>query len=150
MTVPRNEDIRVALVGCGAIARSHARAVTATAGARCAALFDVNRARAEAFGKAFAPGAEVVDELGRVADCADLAIVAVPNAHHAAVTTDLLRRGMHVLCEKPLAGSLAEAREMVSVAESEGCILVCGLVRRFFGSTALVAEALRREVAGRP
>jgi nucleoside-diphosphate-sugar epimerase len=61
-----------------------------------------------------------------------------------------MRGGLHVLCEKPLAVSLTDAREMVSVAKEQGRVLTCGLVRRFFDSTVLVSEALSRNLVGLP
>jgi predicted dehydrogenase/nucleoside-diphosphate-sugar epimerase len=141
---------RVALVGCGAIAQSHARALASVADAECAAVYDRERERAEAFARNFCPGARVLDDLSRVAEQAEAAIVAVPNAYHAPVSIELLRAGLDVLCEKPLAVSVAEAREMTDVAEREGRVLACGLLRRFYNSTRLVSEALRRGLTGRP
>jgi predicted dehydrogenase/nucleoside-diphosphate-sugar epimerase len=141
---------RIAVIGCGAIAQSHARAIAATPGARCTVLVDTDRARAEALRAAYFPEARVESDCERVAGQADAAIVAVPNAFHAETTRTLLRAGLHVLCEKPLAVSAAEARALLATAEECGRVLACGLVRRFFVSTELVREVLRREVAGRP
>jgi predicted dehydrogenase/nucleoside-diphosphate-sugar epimerase len=143
------DDLRIALVGCGAIAGMHVRALVSVSGARCTALYDVDPARAASL-KSLARGAEVVSDLAKLADTADAAVVAVPNAHHAEVTLALLRAGLHVLCEKPLAVTPAEADAMIAAAERSGRTLACGLVRRFYGSTQLVSEALRRELVGRP
>jgi predicted dehydrogenase/nucleoside-diphosphate-sugar epimerase len=146
----QNKQVRIALVGCGAIAYSHARAIAQVAGALCTALFDLNRASAEAVRQSLCPEARVLTELESVAEHADAAIVAVPNVHHAAVSLKLLRAGLHVLCEKPLAVSLPDAEEMADAAEQAGRLLACGLIRRFFASTELAADALRRELVGHP
>jgi predicted dehydrogenase/nucleoside-diphosphate-sugar epimerase len=148
----RNQDRsdRIAIVGCGAIAQAHARAISAVPGARCSVLVDVDAARAEFLGSSYFPEAKVTQRYEEIAGLADAAIVAVPNAYHAAATKSLLRAGLHVLCEKPLAVSYADARELLSVAEECGRVLACGLVRRFFVSTELTIEALRRELVGRP
>ncbi|MCI0389846.1 MAG: Gfo/Idh/MocA family oxidoreductase, partial [Acidobacteria bacterium] len=133
-----NRPIRIAIVGCGAIAQSHARAISATRNAQCTALFDVDWVRADSLRVSYFPDAILAGSYEEVANLADAAIVAVPNVYHALVTNSLLNEGMHVLCEKPLAISSSDAREMVSVAEEAGLVIACGLVRRFFGSTALV------------
>ena len=137
-------------MGCGAIAQSHARAISATRNAQCTVLFDVEPARAESLRISYFPDAMLAGSYEEVAKLADAAIVAVPNVFHSIVTKSLLIEGMHVLCEKPLAISSSEAREMISVAEEAGRIIACGLVRRFFGSTALVTKALGLGILGRP
>ena len=150
MNRPKGEEVRIALVGCGAIAHAHARAIAVVSRARCTVLFDVDTARAEALRKTYFPKANVVDDLEHVGAQADAAIVAVPNAFHAPVTLALLRGGVHVLCEKPLATTEAAAQEMLDLAAAQQRVLACGLTRRFAGSTALVAETLGRLIVGRP
>ncbi len=144
------DPIRVAIAGCGAIADFHLQALAATADARCTALFDVDTKRAEAIRARHNLDAEIVSSLDEVAQKADAAIVAVPNRFHAEYCIRLLRAGLNVLCEKPLALSTSEAREMVAAAEQSNRVLACGLVRRFFGATELAAEALRCELVGNP
>lgn len=150
MNHPKEEEVRIALVGCGAIAHAHARAIAAVSRARCTVLFDVDKTRAEALRSTYFPTAKVVDNLDHVGAQADASIVAVPNAFHAPVTLALLRGGGHVLCEKPLATTEADAQEMMALAAAERRVLACGLTRRFVGSTALVAETLRRGIVGQP
>lgn len=150
MNHPKHEEVRIGLVGCGAIAHAHARAIAAGSRARCTVLFDVDTARAEALRHTYFPEAKVVDNLDHVGAHADASIVAVPNTFHAPVTLALLRGGVHVLCEKPLATTEAAAEEMVTMAATERLVLACGLTRRFTASTALVAETLLRNVVGRP
>src|SRR5262245_18920454 len=145
-----NSPIRLAIVGCGAIAQSHARAIAATRNAQCTAVFDVDQIRAESLRGTYFPDAKLAESYEELADLADAAIVAVPNVFHGIVTKSLLNEGMHVLCEKPLAISSSDAREMVSVAEEAGRVIACGLVRRFFGSTELVTRALRLGILGAP
>jgi predicted dehydrogenase/nucleoside-diphosphate-sugar epimerase len=144
------EPLRIAIVGCGAVAAAHAGAFEQSPALRLTAVHDVDRARAETFRAARAPGAQVAGELAAVAELADAAVVAVPNALHVPITRQLLELGLHVLCEKPLALTEADAAELVDVAARADRVLSCGLVRRFFPSTALAADALRRGVVGAP
>ena len=146
----RLPPMRIALVGCGAIATSHARAIASSHLARCTALFDVQPGRAEEVKHTFFPLAEVVGGLGDLASNADAAIVATPAGTHASLSIALLEAGLHVLCEKPLTTTLEDARAMTSAAERASRLLVCGLVRRFNVTTSLVSEALRQDLVGKP
>lgn len=64
-------------------------------------------------------------------DDLDAVVVCTPPHLHAEIGGAAMRRGKHVLCEKPLARTVAEAREMVTTAEEEGVRLQCGFNHRF-------------------
>ncbi|MBO9513544.1 MAG: Gfo/Idh/MocA family oxidoreductase [Variovorax sp.] len=86
---------------------------------------------------------------------ADLALVATPAGSHATLAIDLLRRGCHLLVEKPICASAADAQAMQDAAERAGRILAVGHFRRFFPAIdsvrAMIASgvfgAVRRVVA---
>jgi predicted dehydrogenase len=61
----------------------------------------------------------------------DAAIIATPTRFHHAVAADLLRRGVHLLVEKPLASILAEADDLVGIAQRSGVVLQVGHIERF-------------------
>lgn len=63
-------------------------------------------------------------------DDVDAVIVATPPHLHASISVAALKRGMHVLCEKPLARTLDEAHAMVGEAEAAGRVLKCGFNHR--------------------
>jgi predicted dehydrogenase len=63
-------------------------------------------------------------------DDLDAIIVATPPHLHAAISLSALRNGLHVLCEKPLARTLDEAKAMIVGAEAAGRILKCGFNHR--------------------
>ena len=63
-------------------------------------------------------------------DDLDALIVATPPHLHAQISIAAMKSGKHVLCEKPLARTLAEAREMVATAKETGRVLKCGLNHR--------------------
>lgn len=142
--------LRVAIVGCGAIAQAHARALARSTRARCTAVFDVDRDRATALAQAFCREAAVVSVASELGTLADAAIVSAPNAYHAALSVELLRAGLHVLCEKPLAIESADAERMLAAATEHQRVLQCGFVRRFYPATQLVREALDRRIVGAP
>jgi predicted dehydrogenase len=61
----------------------------------------------------------------------DAVSIAIPNHLHASVTIEALEHGLHVLCEKPMATSLKDARRMVEVAEANDKRLMIGMSQRF-------------------
>lgn len=141
-------DLRVAIVGVGGIAqRIHVPTVVQAKGARLAAIVDVDATRLDAVGARYniarraASVAELIDR-GEV----DCAIVTTPPEHHPDVTVALLEAGIDVLCEKPLALTLAEASRMVDCATRVGRILMAGFNRRFMPAFCVAKEAF----TGRP
>src|SRR5579863_9140007 len=80
------------------------------------------------------PGAELVgvyDPLRETAAAVDAMVVAVPTVLHAELACELLSRGLHVLVEKPLAASLAEADRLLAAAAAAGRVLAVGHVEFF-------------------
>ena len=75
-------------------------------------------------------------------DDVDAVYIATPNALHRKWAIDALRSGKHVLCEKPLASNAAEAREMVSIAEETGLILMEAFHWRYHPLVAQIQELL--------
>lgn len=70
----------------------------------------------------------------RLLDKVDVVSIAVPTALHHPIAIEAMKRGVHVLVEKPIAYSLEEAREMFRVAEENGVVLCVGHVERFNGA----------------
>jgi predicted dehydrogenase len=81
-------------------------------------------------------------------DDIDAVYIATPNALHRKWAIDALRSGKHVLCEKPLASNAAEAREMVSVAEGTGLILMEAFHWRYHPLVAQMQAMLDAGVIG--
>ena len=77
-----------------------------------------------------------------ICDDVDAVILCVPNYLHAPVTVAFLERGISVLCEKPMATSLAEARKMADAADRSDGVLAIANVRRHYWSSQEVARIL--------
>jgi len=145
--------LRLGLIGCGAVSEKyHAPSIV-----QCAKmglvmpvhLVDPAPARIAALRKtltAATPVASVEDLAGKV----DVAIVASPVRFHAEQVKSLVAAGVHVLCEKPVARSAAEAREMIAAADAARRVLAVGLFRRFFPAVDFVAQLVRAGTFGRP
>ena len=115
--------LRVALIGAGAISRTHAQALQQTQLARLVAVCDVNEQAAAAIAGDFS--AAVHGNLSSLLnkETFDAAIVCTPPDSHPEICVDLLDRGIHVMCEKPIAVSMELAEKMFQSAASAGVIL---------------------------
>ncbi len=110
-------SVRLAIIGTGSMANTHAQSFRAIPGCEVVAAVDVDRARVEAFCKTY----EIPSAFTRTEDLLagaslDAVSIVTPDALHGPVSIECLRAGKHVLCEKPLALHYLEAREMVLAA----------------------------------
>ncbi|HWG39010.1 MAG TPA: Gfo/Idh/MocA family oxidoreductase [Candidatus Acidoferrales bacterium] len=123
----------MAVVGVGSFGRNHARVYHELqkqgAGVELAAVVDSDAAQAQAVASQFGCSAlaAVEDLFGRV----EAASVAVPTLHHRAVSAALMAAGIDVLIEKPLASTLAEADELISLANANQRVAQVGHLERF-------------------
>ena len=119
---------RVALIGFGHWGPNYARILTGTlSGARLCACAEPSAGRLAAFESQY-PSARAYADYGRLLRDGDVdaVIVATPTSTHREVTEDCLRAGLHVLVEKPLASTVADAAAMSALAEETGRILMVG------------------------
>lgn len=121
--------LRAAVVGTGYLGRFHAQKYAAMDDVELVAVVDVDAGRARAVAEE--SGGEAVTDLAAVLDATDIASVVVPNTHHYAVARPLLDAGVHVLLEKPLTNTLAEADDLIALAEARGVVLQAGHLERF-------------------
>lgn len=140
---------RVAVIGAGAFGRNHLRVYRALEEAgepvRLAAVVDPSASlRAEAASRYGIPAyASAAELLGAGTGC-EAASVCVPTMHHAAVAAALLRAGVDVLVEKPIATSLPEADQLIALATEHGRILQVGHLERFNPAVAAARAHLTR------
>jgi predicted dehydrogenase len=78
----------------------------------------------------------------------EAAIVALPHSLHCDATQTLLRRKVHVLCEKPLALNLREAKEMIDTAKENNVHLQVGNIRRLYWSSRKLKEIIESKIFG--
>ncbi len=135
-TMPnQNGVLRVGVVGAGAFGRNHARVyreLQADASQRIefVGVADTDFACAQALAAEFKTRAfESAAEL--ISYGVDAVSVAVPTVLHLAVARELMQSGVDVLIEKPLAASVAEADELITVAEAYGRVAQAGHLERF-------------------
>jgi predicted dehydrogenase len=98
-------------------------------GVTLAGFHDERQARAEEVAKELT--VRSYPTVAALLDDVDAVTVAVPTPAHHRVASEALRRGKHVLIEKPLATSLAEADDLLALAKANGALIQTGHVERF-------------------
>lgn len=144
-----NDVAHVGLVGCGVIARNYVRGAAGFDTFDVVACADLDAAAAEAFAVEHELLASPVDEL--VADPGlDVILNLTPPVAHAAITRAALQQGKHVYTEKPVATSVADARDLVEEAAARGLRLGCA-PDTFLGSAYETGrELIERGAIGEP
>ncbi len=121
--------LRLAVVGTGVMGANHVRVAKRTEGVTLAAVVDADVERAQA--AAGDSGAVALSRVEDLPDDVEAAVIAVPTAAHLATASALIERGIHVLVEKPLAASVADAQTITQLAADRGVVLAVGHVERF-------------------
>lgn len=133
--------MRVALMGCGAVAAVHAASVKA-AGAELTAVFSPKPERAAEFARAHG-AARACTEMDAALEGVDAAIVCSPSAWHFEQAQACLRAGVPTLVELPACGTAHEAETLGEMARSANVVLGCAHTSRFLEPYARIDGALR-------
>jgi predicted dehydrogenase len=137
-----NEKLRVGVIGVGYLGRFHALIYSRMRDVELVGVVDPDFQRAqlvahEAGCAAFADQAAILDQV-------KAASVVVPTTAHLDVGAPLLRRGIHVLMEKPIAATRDQAAELVRLADESGAVLQIGHLERFNAGVMALAERIDR------
>lgn len=140
----------VAVIGCGHWGPNHIRNFSSHKQAKVLYCVDSNPRRLESIRDLF-PMVEVTGDLQRVLDDQQVkaVVIATPTATHFDLTKKALLAGKHVLCEKPLAASTAEAIELVALAKQTGMVLMVGHVFLFNAGIVKLRELISSDELGR-
>lgn len=87
-------------------------------------------------------GADVFDDVAKLIDAVDAVAFAVPPAVQAELASTALNKGKHVLLDKPIAGSLADAQRLVEQIDRAGVMSMVTLTRRFAPETRAFLDSL--------
>jgi predicted dehydrogenase len=141
--------IRWGIVGSGMIAGVFARALPGAPSAVKQAVASRDLAKAKAFAKehGFASAHGSYEALFADREV-DAVYISTPHTNHHADTLAALRAGKHVLVEKPMAVSTAQAEEMVAEARRAGRVLLEAFMYRLHPQTTRIREAIARGAIG--
>ena len=135
------DKIRIGLIGAGNIAQNaHIPAYATLEGVELTAVYDIKTERAQEVAAKYGI-AHVCTSLEELVGLQDVDAVSVCtwNNGHAAAAIAAARAGKHVLCEKPMSTTVAEAEAMAAAAKQSGVTFMMGFVNRFRNE----AQALR-------
>jgi predicted dehydrogenase len=122
-------EVRLAIVGVGHLGRHHARVAASLAGVRVVGVHDHHPGRAEDVAREFS--LPILPDLAAVAAEAEGVVVATPTVTHAEIAGFFLDSGLHVLVEKPIAATTAEAEDLIARARAKRAVLEVGHVERY-------------------
>jgi predicted dehydrogenase len=124
--------VKVALVGAGSMAENHARVYSELERAgqvEFTGIFDANPDTAKKM--AAKHNANIFNSIAEAAAASDALNVVTPTTTHFEIAKQLLQQGKHVLVEKPMTDSSAQAAELIQIAQQKNCVLQVGHVERF-------------------
>jgi predicted dehydrogenase len=136
------ERMKVAVIGAGHLGQAHARVYAALEQVELVAVCDIN----ETAGKAIAEKhhTRFVQDYHELLATVEAVSIATPTITHHAITCACLQAGVHVLVEKPIARTLAEADEMIALAADRDLVLQVGHIERFNPAFALLQQQIRQ------
>jgi len=138
-------QLRVGMLGCGGIARTHALNLSKLEAVRLVAFCDIREEAAKAFNEQYAAGKGVVykdfTEMFRKT-AMDVVYVCLPPFAHSTEVDEAAERGVHVFIEKPIALDMATANRMVNAVENAGVKAQVGFVLRFGSAVEATKEMM--------
>ena len=135
-------ELRIGIAGAGHFGRFHALKVAANRRAHLVGLSDPDTARATTVGRE-AGGAPAMP-LAALLAAIDALIIAAPAEAHHPLAMQALEAGRHVLIEKPIAATLAQADELASLAAAKGRVLQVGHLLRYSAEHRAISSRITR------
>src|SRR5258706_12467926 len=143
-----NSSLRFAIIGCGKIAPRHAAEMVLHG--QLVAVCDIVNDRAAALAKAYNSKTYCsIEELLEHEANIDVVAICSPNGLHAEHSISALQKGSHVLCEKPLCISSADARHMIDIAKKNGKKLFVVKSTRYNPALIALKKAIDENKLGR-
>ena len=136
--------LRVGVVGVGVMGSNHARVFADLPGVKLVGVADPDRKQRDFVAGALGlRGVPDVDAL--LAEGVDAVTIAAPTHLHQELALACIKRGVHVLVEKPIAPSVEEGRAIIAAARRAGVALMVGHVERFNPTVEAIKDAIRDE-----
>jgi predicted dehydrogenase len=137
-----DSTIRAGVIGAGYLGRFHAQKWSALPGCRLVAIADPSEGVRAALGPEL--GVEAVADWRTLLPRVDAVSIAAPTPLHHAIARGCLEAGVHVLVEKPICATVAEARDLIEVAARAGRVLQVGHLERFNAAVLAIEGIVTR------
>jgi len=134
--------VKIGVAGVGHMGKEHARIYAESKEAELVGVHDSNPDTAKKIAEKYRTRA--FSSLEEMVDSVEAASIVTPTTTHLSIAAPFLKKGKHVLVEKPIAMDTAEARELVNLADQHGAKLAVGHVERFNPVLAALEERLGR------
>ena len=146
------KSIGIAIIGCGGITlQNHLPGIALGADTRVVALCDTNAATLERASRETGIAVTSTDYAEIVArDDVQAVIIATPNVSHAPIALAAIAAGKHVLCEKPIAMTFADAKKMADAADAAGVRHMTAFTYRFVPAMRYLRHLVARGDLGQP
>lgn len=143
------EKIKIGIIGTGGISNVHIAGYLKNPNVELYAFCDINEERVKEMAEKYGVTRTFTDkdEMLKLKEI-DAVSVCTWNSQHAPCTIAALNAGKHVLCEKPMATSAAEAMEMKAAAEKNGKLLMIGFVRRYGNDCKILKDFIGNDYFG--
>lgn len=132
--------MRVAVIGVGHLGRHHARILADIPEVELTSVVDINGVRAQEIAAQY--GAAAQTDWRALTGSVDAVTIAAPTEAHASIAAAFLEQRVHVLVEKPMTTTTAEADRLVALADAKGVVLAVGHTERFNPAVAHVKPLL--------
>ena len=136
------DKIRVGVVGVGALGQHHARVYASLPDATLVGVADTRPGRAEEIAGPL--GTQAFSDYRRLFGKVDAVSIATPTILHAEIGEQFLNEGVHVLVEKPISHTLADADRLIRAAQANNRVLQVGHLERFNPAIQAVREIVNR------
>jgi len=146
-----SEVVRTGLIGCGKIAPYHAQALAVSPQSQFVAVCDGQTERADAFASEYGVPRVFSDPIALLhSGEVDAVAICTPHPSHADLVVAAAEAGVHVLCEKPVAITLADANRMIATADREKVKFGVIFQRRFWPAAQRIRAAIDAGKIGAP
>lgn len=144
----RRAPLKVAVIGCGNITRgSHLPAILANPDLSLVSVVDTSADRRNEVAS-LVPGCRASDDVERGLDGVDVTLIATPPSTHVALARAACRKGVHVLCEKPLAVKSADGRALSAEFDVAGLVLALNHQHRQYPAVRLLRQLVESGLFG--
>ncbi len=122
-------DLKVGVIGVGHLGKIHSKLWKEVSGAELVGIYDSNTAEAERY--AVEISTKSYTSIDALLDEVDGVSIVTPTSYHFEVAKQAIEKGKHVLIEKPITTTIAEAEELCALAKSTGVSIQVGHIERF-------------------
>lgn len=134
------EKVRIGIIGTGHMGQYHVNVARQLNAGELVGIYDADPERAKQIGEKH--NTKVFSQIDELLKEVDAVVIATPTFLHYSLAKQALEAGKHVLVEKPIAESVAQARELVGISQKNNLILQVGHVERFNGAVLELSKII--------